>query len=91
MIKEITNPNIFIKTWMWIWEFKGLATPWHTIYWYDADSRTEKLVRHEMTHIMQMERDGILKFMIMYNWYWITKGYVKNPYEIEARIAENEL
>ena len=43
---------------------------------------------HEDCHKMQWRRDGKLKFASRYLWQWMTKGYDKIDYEIEARKAE---
>ncbi len=61
----------------------------HTVYFINRLAMTHRLLCHEKTHIKQMEREGDLMFLLKYNWYWITVGYEKNPYEIEARKAEN--
>ena len=50
---------------------------------------TEKLYKHEKMHIEQVKRDGRFKFIIKYLYYTIRYGYKNNPYEIEAREAEN--
>ena len=42
---------------------------------------------HETTHRAQWKRDG-WKFLPRYLWQWMTKGYDKIDYEIEARKAE---
>ena len=44
--------------------------------------------RHEDKHKEQWKREGLVRFAVKYLWYQITKGYNKNPYEIEARAAE---
>lgn len=49
------------------------------------DEVSEKLFRHELEHIYQIQRDGFFKFYITYIYYNITKGYKNNPYEIEAK------
>ena len=50
----------------------------------------EKIYKHECKHIEQVKRDGRLKFLVKYLWWNITKGYKNNPYEVEAREAENK-
>jgi hypothetical protein len=50
----------------------------------------ESLHRHELEHIKQVEREGWLKFYLTYLWYQVKYGYEKNPYEIEARKAEEQ-
>lgn len=48
---------------------------------------TPKLLRHELMHVEQFRREGLL-FAVKYTWHdWFT-GYDNNPYEIEARAAE---
>ena len=83
---------ILIKWYMDFLGFKGLATPWNTIYVETQELlKDEKLINHEKMHLEQMERDGILKYMVVYNYYWVKYGYWNNPYEIEARDAETPL
>ena len=90
MIKHELHPPYLIQKWMDFWNYAGLATPWNTIYYRNAKLYMDgRLRKHELMHIEQMKRDGVLKYMVMYNWYWITIGYENNPYEIEAREAEN--
>lgn len=63
---------------------------WNTIYYIDENTlKNKKVKKHELKHIEQMEREGKLKFTVKYLWYSITRGYFKNPYEVEARKAEN--
>lgn len=50
---------------------------------------SESLYKHESCHIMQVQRDGRLKFICKYLYYNIKYGYYNNPYEIEARKASN--
>lgn len=50
---------------------------------------SESLYKHESCHIMQVKRDGRLKFIFKYLYYNIKYGYYNNPYEIEARKASN--
>ena len=44
--------------------------------------------KHEDEHKRQWDRDGKAKFLSRYLWQWITRGYDKIDYEIEARKAE---
>lgn len=46
-------------------------------------------VRHELKHVEQYQRLGLLSFLIRYTWYSIRYGYQQNPLEVEARQAEN--
>jgi len=47
------------------------------------------MLRHELTHVRQMQRDGLL-FPIKYAWYWLRRGYRQVPYEVEAYEAGRE-
>lgn len=44
--------------------------------------------RHEECHKRQWKRDG-WKFALNYLRYQAKYGYTNNPYEVEARLAEN--
>ena len=52
---------------------------------------SERLKKHEETHIQQIKRDGVLKFCIKYVWYLLLYGYGNNPYEVEARARASEI
>lgn len=47
-------------------------------------------LRHEICHVRQWERDGYLVFLLRYLWFSIVNGYQNNPYEVEARQAEQD-
>lgn len=65
----------------------GWASAWDTIYVRKDKLTDQKLLAHELCHIHQMNRHGKIKFMFMYLWEQIRKGYRNNKYEIEARNA----
>ena len=46
---------------------------------------TDRLLRHEYQHILQVRQEGWFKFYLKYIWYNIKYGYFKNPYEVDAR------
>lgn len=46
-------------------------------------------VRHELKHVEQYQRLGMIGFLVRYIAYSIRHGYTDNPLEIEARQAEN--
>jgi hypothetical protein len=48
-------------------------------------------VKHEMAHIEQYRRYGVIKFLLLYTWYSMKYGYYNNPLEIEAREKEKSL
>jgi hypothetical protein len=51
----------------------------------------ERWVKHEMAHIDQYRRYGLVRFLLLYTWYSIKYGYRNNPFEIEAREKEKGL
>lgn len=71
----------------------GLATPWLRIYVL-ARVRTlpgpvlKGLIRHEITHVRQMQREGQIRFWSRYCWWLFARGYEANPYEVEANAAQ---
>ena len=71
-------------------KFDGWASFWSTIYVLPGFENDQRLLRHERTHLEQIERDGRLLFSIKYL-YWLCRyGYYMNPYEVEARAAESK-
>ncbi len=48
----------------------------------------QRWVKHELAHIEQYKKHGLLKFLFLYLWYSIKYGYYNNPFEVEARKAE---
>lgn len=78
-----------IKLYMNLFGFKGLTTPWKQIYVIEGYENSQWLINHEQMHLQQMHRDGWLFFHLRYFYYTIRYGYWNNPYEIEARQAEN--
>lgn len=69
--------------------FFGWTSFWDTIYYKDETLiKNKRLVKHEMQHIKQMKRLGKLKFAILYTYYNLRYGYQNNPFEVEARKAE---
>jgi hypothetical protein len=51
----------------------------------------ERWVKHEMAHIDQYRRYGLVRFLLLYTWYSIKYGYRNNLFEIEAREKEKGL
>ena len=68
--------------------FAAVVSPWRTIYVLPVFLHDERLQRHEMAHLAQMERDGWLRFWVQCVWWYFSRGYDASPYEIEARAAE---
>lgn len=65
--------------------FIGWASFWRVIYIMPGHEHEQRLIRHELCHLEQIERDGRIWFSIRYI-YWLARyGYWMNPYEVEAR------
>ncbi len=47
-------------------------------------------IRHELMHVRQFQRYGLLRFLLLYTWESLRKGYRNNKWEIEARAAERD-
>lgn len=47
-------------------------------------------VLHELKHVEQYQKLGLLKFLWQYLWEYRKVGYFNNRFEIEARAAETE-
>jgi hypothetical protein len=45
---------------------------------------------HELKHLEQFKRYGLMRFIFLYIWESIRHGYTNNKYEIEARAAEKD-
>ena len=57
--------------------------------WYDSlcDKRGvlyRKTINHEKIHLAQQEELGLLKFLVIYIFWWIKDGYRQIPFEKEA-------
>jgi hypothetical protein len=75
--------------WFWQWGLNQLgcvaiAMPWRTVYLMPKYFHHEKLRLHEAVHVEQMQREGTLRFCVLYL-YWLCKyGYWEHPFELEA-------
>lgn len=52
--------------------------------------RNERWVKHEMCHIEQYRRLGLVRFIALYLWDSLRNGYRNNKFEVEARKAEKD-
>ena len=90
MIKHRIAKGI-IRQYMLYNKFDGWTSFWNTIYYIDDNAKSNsRLIKHELKHIEQIQREGRLKFLIKYSLYHLKYGYWLNPYEVEARRAEDE-
>lgn len=75
---------------VWYWLLTKLNLDGYTTYWAIyikplPQEQFEVVLKHELTHVEQMKREGKVVFSIKYLYYLIKYGYWNNPYEIEAR------
>ena len=45
-------------------------------------------LRHELTHVEQFKKLGTFRFLVLYLWQSIVRGYRNNRFEVEARASE---
>jgi hypothetical protein len=50
----------------------------------------ERWVLHELRHILQSRKMGKFKFLSRYIWLGIIHGYHNHPYEVDARMHEDD-
>ena len=62
----------------------GLTMPWRSIYVAASHEHSRSLREHEQIHIQQIDRDGPIRFSLLYLYYQVRYGYETNPYEVEA-------
>jgi hypothetical protein len=48
----------------------------------------KRWLRHELKNVEQFQQYGFARFLFLYLWEWLKKGYVNNKFEVEAREAE---
>ena len=67
----------------------------HTVYLHgmsrDEFINNPALLRHEVEHIRQWQREGILPFLTKYLWYSFRVVYYNNPFEVAARASESDI
>lgn len=69
--------------------FAAVFSPWRTIYVLEHQF-DPALIRHELAHAAQRDRDGWFTFWRQCLWWYFVPGYDRSPYEIEARQAETD-
>lgn len=86
-LRTATGP---IRWYMQACGFKGWASFWEVIYVLPGWEFNRPLIRHELCHLEQIRRDGRVLFTVKYLWWLIRYGYYANPYEVQARAAEDK-
>lgn len=79
-----------IALYMKLCGFRGWASFWRVIYVMPGHESNQQVIRHELKHLEQIERDGRVLFGIKYVWWLARYGYRNNPYEVEARAAAGQ-
>ena len=95
--------NVRIKENSWIAKIAALKfnnqavaiTIGRTIFLYKVPAsdfvRNASWFRHELEHVRQFKKYGIVKFLCMYLIETIKKGYYQNKWEVAARAAEKDI
>ena len=53
---------------------------------------TPKVLNHELIHEAKIQEFGLIRFYIMYIWFFIKGGYKRaNPFELEAYANDDNL
>ena len=85
-----------VKFGFWLFRLPGMRR-WNGITLYPwillrprRREASERLLRHEYQHVLQIDRMGWLPFYVTWLWQRLTKGYRAAPLEVEARAFENE-
>lgn len=82
-----TPPPIFYKKRLW-GNYNGYNIPPFGIWIKESEKENKALLTHELVHWRQYQERGLLPFFVEYGYHALTKGYDKNPMEIEARSNE---
>ena len=75
------------RYWNWI---GGMVIYPFMLFKRSKEEITDRLFRHELEHVYQVERLGWFKFYLTYIWHNVKAGYRNNPYEIEADARAND-
>ena len=62
----------------------AIAMPWRTVYLLPKYYEHQQLRLHEAVHIEQMNREGTIRFCVLYLWDLYRVGYWENRFEKEA-------
>lgn len=72
------------------WSWIGGITIYPFIFFKRSKEEvTDRLFRHELEHIYQVQANGWFKFYLSYLWQNLTVGYKKNKYELAAEAVED--
>jgi hypothetical protein len=91
---RIKENSIFARIGAWKLRSRRMAmTIGNTIHLYNTSQQEfledQRWLRHELKHVEQYQRYGLITFLWMYTVESIQRGYYLNRFEIEAREAES--
>ena len=69
--------------------YNGYIMPPFGVFIKESEKGNKALIEHELIHWKQFQREGLIPFLVNYSKEASQKGYDKNPYEKEARTAED--
>jgi len=73
------------RTWV-----RGIVIGRHILFQHPADEIPQWLFRHELEHVYQQMREGVIFFYLKYFYYSLRYGYKNNPFELEAYERQND-
>lgn len=87
---ELMKPKIIWSSWFVPPKYTAWVIAPFIFFKTSREDTSDRLFRHELEHIYQVNRDGWLKFYVRYLWWSLRHGYWNNPYEVDARAAQDE-
>lgn len=66
----------------------GITLGSHVYFLRERALVNDASLRHELAHVDQWHRLGVVRFLALYLWQTLRVGYQANPFEVEARAAE---
>jgi hypothetical protein len=88
------KPRIRYQHWYftlpWARDYAGIVLyPW-ILFREEKGQVSDELFRHELEHVYQISRTGVLRFYVRWLIYTCKHGYFNNPFEVEARARSRE-
>jgi len=71
--------------------FRGIALPWVGVIIKETYKDDINLIKHELVHLRQIRRMGLLLYLIRYFVQLVFIGYEGMPLEVEARQHDTSL
>jgi len=71
------------------WAIAQVLLP-NTIFVREDIEPSVTLVAHELVHVHQLKRYGLMRYWLRYLTLLISSGYEDHPMEVEARVGESD-